>query len=81
MCLAARSDHFAASGEAHGLMVAEPGKNWEAIPHWAARATADADRGKVLRPNLVPLVRLERTTRGLGNRCSIHLSYRGMILE
>ena len=25
----------------------------------------------------VPLGRLERPTRGLGNRCSIHLSYRG----
>jgi hypothetical protein len=24
------------------------------------------------RPNLVPSVRLERTTSGLGNRCSIH---------
>jgi hypothetical protein len=25
----------------------------------------------------IPLGRLERPTRGLGNRCSIHLSYRG----
>jgi hypothetical protein len=30
---------------------------------------------------MVPLVRLERTTRGLGNRCSIHLSYRGLKLN
>ncbi len=32
------------------------------------------------RPNalhLVPLGRLERPANGLGNRCSIHLSYRG----
>ena len=29
---------------------------------------------------MVPLARLERATRGLGNRCSIHLSYRGIIL-
>ena len=28
---------------------------------------------------LVPLGRLERPTRGLGNRCSIQLSYRGMV--
>ncbi len=28
---------------------------------------------------MVPLGRLERPTRGLGNRCSIHLSYRGTI--
>ena len=28
---------------------------------------------------MVPLGRLERPTRGLGNRCSIHLSYRGML--
>ena len=26
---------------------------------------------------LVPLARLEHAARGLGNRCSIHLSYRG----
>ena len=26
---------------------------------------------------LVPLARFERATRGLGNRCSIQLSYRG----
>jgi hypothetical protein len=31
--------------------------------------------------NLVPLGRLERPTRGLGNRCSIHLSYRGIFLN
>ncbi len=30
---------------------------------------------------VVPLGRLERPTHGLGNRCSIHLSYRGIILE
>ena len=29
---------------------------------------------------MVPLARLERATRGLGNRCSIHLSYRGIFL-
>ena len=29
------------------------------------------------RKKVVPLGRLERPTRGLGNRCSIHLSYRG----
>ncbi len=28
---------------------------------------------------MVPLGRLERPTRGLGNRCSIRLSYRGII--
>ena len=28
---------------------------------------------------MVPLGRLERPTRGLGNRCSIHLSYRGTL--
>ncbi len=27
---------------------------------------------------MVPLGRLERPTNGLGNRCSIHLSYRGI---
>ncbi len=27
---------------------------------------------------MVPLARLERATHGLGNRCSIHLSYRGV---
>jgi hypothetical protein len=30
---------------------------------------------------VAPLVRLERTTRGLGNRCSIHLSYRGTYIS
>jgi hypothetical protein len=30
------------------------------------------------RMQLVPLGRLERPTPGLGNRCSIHLSYRGV---
>ena len=29
---------------------------------------------------VVPLARLERATHGLGNRCSIHLSYRGIII-
>ena len=39
-----------------------------------------------LRPSIgaiiskIPLGRLERPTRGLGNRCSIHLSYRGTLL-
>jgi hypothetical protein len=28
---------------------------------------------------VVPLGRLERPTRGLGNRCSIQLSYRGTV--
>ncbi len=28
--------------------------------------------------SLVPPIRIERTTRGLGNRCSIQLSYGGM---
>jgi len=31
------------------------------------------------RPIVVPPARLERTTRGLGNRCSIHLSYGGKL--
>ena len=29
---------------------------------------------------MVPPIRIERTTRGLGNRCSIQLSYGGMAL-
>jgi hypothetical protein len=32
---------------------------------------------KSLRNKLVPPIRIERTTRGLGNRCSIQLSYGG----
>ena len=28
--------------------------------------------------NVVPPIRIERTTRGLGNRCSIQLSYGGV---
>ncbi len=30
---------------------------------------------------VVPLARVELATRGLGNRCSIHLSYRGIKLK
>ncbi|SLM48478.1 protein of unknown function [Nitrospira japonica] len=33
----------------------------------------------VVGENLVPPIRIERTTRGLGNRCSIQLSYGGMV--
>jgi integrase len=32
---------------------------------------------EIKRKNLVPPIRIERTTRGLGNRCSIQLSYGG----
>lgn len=34
-----------------------------------------------LASKVAPLERLERSTSGLGNRCSIHLSYRGMMLN
>ena len=37
---------------------------------------------EVVGKNLVPPTRIERATRGLGNRCSIHLSYGGeLVLE
>jgi hypothetical protein len=38
-------------------------------------------RGSVtmLTVGLVPPIRIERTTNGLGNRCSIQLSYGGMV--
>ena len=38
-------------------------------------------KGSLSFRKVVPLVGLEPTTSGLGNRCSIHLSYRGLRLN
>ncbi len=64
-----------------------------ASPERTAPASPDAPRGSLLqsrrmrryrvnplillRKGLVPPIRIERTTHGLGNRCSIQLSYGG----
>lgn len=47
------------------------------IPSPTNNERGSGTNARIPRPNQVPPARLERTTNGLGNRCSIHLSYGG----
>ena len=45
---------------------------------WSIWRESDKEAGGTSELGLVPPIRIERTTNGLGNRCSIQLSYGGM---
>src|SRR5579872_198542 len=56
--------------------VKRPGPDLES---WPRLVLSGASLPCTCRKELVPLDGLEPPTRGLGNRCSVHLSYRGMV--
>ena len=53
-------------------------RSWIRFPQQDVRWPGCLSRPERKQDRLVPPIRIERTTRGLGNRCSIQLSYGGV---
>ena len=54
------------------------GRDYAEGIRWSIWRESDKEADGTSELGLVPPIRIERTTNGLGNRCSIQLSYGGM---
>ena len=68
--------HERGDGEEQGSITLKSAGESDLVAACQGKDAADAV--VLYREVVVPLARLERAAYGLGNRCSIHLSYRGI---